>query len=68
MLGNTSFPGKLNFGTSLAAFPKCSFLATKPTGLSAGLVATYRIVRYWFYFGEYWLKLLTFTITFALKK
>lgn len=46
ILGNTNFPGKLNFGASLATPPRCNFLATKPTGLSAGLVATYNKIEF----------------------
>lgn len=41
MLGKTSLPGNDNLGGSrLTILLRCSFLATIPTGLSAGLVAT----------------------------
>lgn len=42
MLGNTSFPGKFNFGGSFT-MPKFSLRATIPTGFSAGRVATFTI-------------------------
>lgn len=43
ILGKTNFPGKFNFGGSLTIPPKFNFLATIPTGFSAGLVATFTI-------------------------
>lgn len=43
MLGNTSLPGNDSLGASLIKPDKWSFLANKPTGFSAGLVATFTI-------------------------
>lgn len=43
MLGKTSLPGNDSLGASLIKPDKWSFLANKPTGFSAGLVATFTI-------------------------